>query len=71
MYLAVIVAGVGGLMIYRTWAMAVFAVTMFGLVRRALREEHALTAEFGPEWEAYCRRVPGWLPRIGRRAAPL
>ena len=47
MYLAVITAGIGGLLLYRTWAMLLFAVMMFGLTVRARREEQALAAEFG------------------------
>jgi protein-S-isoprenylcysteine O-methyltransferase Ste14 len=63
MYLAVIITGLGGLMIYRTWAMAAFALSMLGLAVRARREERALAAEFPQEWEAYRRRVPAWIPR--------
>lgn len=63
MYLAVITTGIGGLLLYRTWAMLAFAVTMFGLTVRARREEKALAAEFGAAWEEYRRRVPAWLPR--------
>ncbi len=67
MYLAVITAGMGGLLLYRTWAMLLFAVTMFGLTVRARREEQTLAAEFGAAWEEYCQRVPAWLPRgIGK-----
>ena len=62
MYLAVISTGVGGLLLYRTWAMLLFAAAMVGLTVRARREEAALAAEFGADWEAYCRRVPAWLP---------
>ena len=67
MYLAVIAAGVGGLLLYRTWAMLLFAPAMFGLIVRARREEAALAIEFGADWAAYCRRVPAWLPRGGGR----
>lgn len=63
MYLGVITAGIGGLLLYRTWAMLLFAVAMFGLTIRARREESTLAAEFGAAWEAYRRRVPAWLPR--------
>jgi hypothetical protein len=28
-------AGIGGLLLYRTWAMLIFAVMMFGLVARS------------------------------------
>ncbi len=63
MYLAVIAAGIGGLLIYQTWAMVFFAVSMFGLAFRAKREEKALAREFGPTWEEYQRRVPAWIPK--------
>ena len=55
MYLAVITTGTGGLLLYRTWAMQLFAVAMFGLTVRARREEETLAAEFGAAWEAYCQ----------------
>ncbi len=71
MYLAVITAGIGGLLLYRTWAMLLFAIAMFGLTVRARREEEALAAEFGAAWEAYCRHVPAWLPRrLARDGVP-
>ncbi len=66
MYLAVIVAAIGGLLLYRTWAALCCAVIMFGLAVRARREERVLSQEFGPEWQAYASRVPAWLPRFGR-----
>jgi protein-S-isoprenylcysteine O-methyltransferase Ste14 len=31
---------------------------------RARREEDALKAEFGEQWQAYCKRVPMWIPRL-------
>ena len=66
MYLAVILAGFGGLLLYRTWAMLVFALTMFGLTLRARREDQALAAELGDQWQEYIRQVPGWIPRLRR-----
>ena len=66
MYLGIILASIGGLFMYRTWTM-VFTLVFFGLVVRAWREEQALAAEFGEVWEAYCRQVPGWIPRLGGR----
>jgi protein-S-isoprenylcysteine O-methyltransferase Ste14 len=62
MYLAVILACWGGLLLYYTWTMLVFAVMMLGLIYRAGKEEEALTQAFGEEWEAYKRDVPGWIP---------
>ena len=66
MYLAVIAAALGSLLLYRTWATLLFAVAMYGLVLRAGREERVLAAEFGLEWEAYATRVAMWLPRLRR-----
>jgi protein-S-isoprenylcysteine O-methyltransferase Ste14 len=68
MYLAVILAGLGGLLLYRTWAALFFAVMMLGMVQRARREEQALAEIFGAEWQAYARRVPPWIPRFSKRA---
>jgi protein-S-isoprenylcysteine O-methyltransferase Ste14 len=66
MYVGVILAFWGGLLLNRTWTMLVFAVIMLGLIYRAHKEEEALTQAFGEEWEAYKRRVPGWIPRLDR-----
>ena len=67
MYLGIVVASLGGLLIYRTWTLVFVAVSFLGLIVRARREERALAAEFGEEWEAYRQRVPGWVPRAWRR----
>lgn len=67
MYLAVIAAAIGCLLLYRTWAALVLVIIMFGLAVRARREESVLVQEFGPEWEAYASQVPPWLPRLRRR----
>ena len=64
MYAAVILAGWGGLLLFRTWMMLFFAVTMFGLLYRARGEEKALVQVFGGDWEDYKRRVPGWIPNF-------
>jgi protein-S-isoprenylcysteine O-methyltransferase Ste14 len=69
MYLAVVLAGLGGLLLYRTWAMAFFSLNMLGLVVRARREERTLEAEFGEEWSEYARRVPAFVPRIEGRGS--
>ncbi|HSR48185.1 MAG TPA: isoprenylcysteine carboxylmethyltransferase family protein [Anaerolineales bacterium] len=71
MYVAAIMVGLGILLLYPTWATLAFSVAMLGLVVRARREERILLEEFGPEWQAYADRVPGWLPRIrrGRRTS--
>jgi protein-S-isoprenylcysteine O-methyltransferase Ste14 len=66
MYLAVILSAWGGLLLYRTWTMLVFAILMFGLVVRARREEQAMAQAFGRQWELYKRSVPAWIPRLDR-----
>jgi protein-S-isoprenylcysteine O-methyltransferase Ste14 len=68
MYLAVILSFFGGLLLFRTWTMLVFAVCMLGLVVRARREEALLAAEFGEAWRAWSRQVPAWVPHLRRTA---
>jgi protein-S-isoprenylcysteine O-methyltransferase Ste14 len=63
MYLGVLVASLGGLLIYQTWTALFVIATFLSLFRRAQHEEQALAAEFGQQWEEYCQRVPGWIPR--------
>jgi protein-S-isoprenylcysteine O-methyltransferase Ste14 len=67
MYLGVIIAAIGTLMLYRTWASLLFAVGMFGLLVRARREERVLAREFPEQWATYSRRVPAWRPALRRR----
>jgi len=66
MYLGVLMAAFGGLLIYRTWTLVFLAVAFLGLVVRARREEQGLAAEFGEQWEEYCERVPAWIPCLLR-----
>jgi len=66
MYLAVILVGWGGLLLFRTWSMLIFAVIMLGLIVRARKEEAALARVFGRQWDVYRRHVPGWIPSLDR-----
>jgi len=68
MYVGIIMASFGGLLIYRTWALVFAATTFLGLAVRARREEQALAAEFGGQWQTYCRQVPAWIPHFQRQA---
>ncbi len=68
MYLGVILAFWGGLLLYRTWSMLGCAVMMLGLIYRGKSEEKALVQAFGDQWMAYKRVIPGWIPRIGRKS---
>jgi len=66
MYIGVILACWGGLLLYRTWTMLWLSVIMLGLVFRARREEQALSQVYGRQWEMYQRYVPAWFPRLDR-----
>lgn len=67
MYLGCILAGMGGLLVYRTWTFVFVTVGFLGLAARARREEQALEDEFGEVYQAYRQRVPGWIPRLRRQ----
>ena len=64
MYAGLIIAALGGILLYRNWTMLFLLVTFLGVTLRARREERMLSAEFGEEWRAYCRAVRGWFPRL-------
>jgi protein-S-isoprenylcysteine O-methyltransferase Ste14 len=66
MYLGIILTGIGGLLLYRTWTFALILLTGLGTILRARREEVVLAAEFGEEWREYCQKTPGWLPSLSR-----
>lgn len=64
MYLGLMLAGCGGILLYRTWTTLFLLVTFLGVIVRSRREEHILAAEFGDQWHAYRRAVRGWFPRL-------
>lgn len=64
MYVGLILAALGSLLIYFTWTTVYFAIFAPFTLIRAKREETALSEEFGEQWVAYCRRVPRFIPRI-------
>jgi len=66
MYLGLIAAALGSLLLYRTWTTLAYALFAPFVLMRARREELALSAEFGEEWRAYCRPVPALLPGFRR-----
>jgi protein-S-isoprenylcysteine O-methyltransferase Ste14 len=67
MYLAIILAAIGALLIFRTWAMLFYTPSAFSVILRARREEELLDVEFGSAWAGYCRSVPAWMPRVSLR----
>jgi len=70
MYSGLILAAFGSLLIYHTWTTFLFACFSPALLNRARREEATLAVEFGEQWQEYCKRVPAFLPRIGRESNP-
>lgn len=66
MYFGFLMTGLGGILIYRTWTWVFVALNFLGLALRARREEQALAAEFGAQWQSYSRRVPGMIPFMNR-----
>ncbi len=63
MYLGYWLVMLGVLLAYRTWTpLALLAMTVPSFHRRARREEQALAAEFGKEWDAYAARAPMFIP---------
>lgn len=64
MYLGILLTGLGGLLLYRTWTFVFVLLQFPALMIRARREEQALAAAFGDEWEAYCRQIPRWWPPL-------
>jgi protein-S-isoprenylcysteine O-methyltransferase Ste14 len=67
MYVGGIMAELGALLIYRTWATLLITVNAPLLPIRARREEELLAAHFGAEWEEYAHEVPMWPTRRGVR----
>jgi protein-S-isoprenylcysteine O-methyltransferase Ste14/membrane protease YdiL (CAAX protease family) len=65
-YLGILLIGLGGILLYRTWTMAFVAFHFFGLMRRARQEEQALAEEFGEGWQAYARKTPPFFPNLRR-----
>jgi protein-S-isoprenylcysteine O-methyltransferase Ste14 len=66
MYSGLILAALGGLLLYFTWTSLYFACFAPFLIVRARREEVALSAEFGEQWIEYCKRVPAFIPKFRR-----
>lgn len=66
MYAGMIALSFGGLLIYRTWTWVFLVAIAPALLRRARREEQALSAHFGEAWDAYAARVPAWIPHRRR-----
>jgi protein-S-isoprenylcysteine O-methyltransferase Ste14 len=66
MYCGLILSAVGSLLIYFTWTTIYFVCFAPLMFVRAWREEVALSAEFGDEWQEYSKCVPAFFPRFGK-----
>jgi protein-S-isoprenylcysteine O-methyltransferase Ste14 len=66
MYTGLILAAFGSLLIYHTWTTLMFACFAPALFFRARREEAALAAEFGEQWQEYRKCVRAFFPRFGK-----
>jgi len=64
MYAGLILAALGGLLIYATWTTVYFACFAPFMLVRARREEQVLVKEFGEQWVEYSQRVPAFIPRV-------
>lgn len=64
MYLGLMLAATGGLLVYRTWTLGFMAAALVGAAIKAGGEERLLAAEFGPDWFTYAERVPAWIPHM-------
>jgi protein-S-isoprenylcysteine O-methyltransferase Ste14 len=65
MYVGALIAGVGGVLLYRTWAAVLVLAHEAVFWVRAGREDQALAEEFGDTWWAYARRVRAGVPVLG------
>jgi protein-S-isoprenylcysteine O-methyltransferase Ste14 len=67
MYTGLVLAALGSLLLYFTWTTLLFAFFAPLVMVRAYREEGALAAEFGVQWQEYCKRVPALIPLFRRK----
>lgn len=66
MYSAVLAAIVGQGLLFGQLGLLLYAAVFWLVVGAFVRlyEEPALRRQFGREYEAYCRAVPAWVPRL-------
>ena len=71
MYIGATLALGGAALFYRSVSLLGYAVVFLALTHLFVigYEEPTLRRTFGADYDAYCRRVSRWWPRIRRRAA--
>jgi protein-S-isoprenylcysteine O-methyltransferase Ste14 len=69
MYWAVAFVILGEAVAFRSLPLAELAIALFACATLfvLLYEEPLLKRKFGADYEAYCRRVPRWLPRLNTK----
>ena len=72
MYVAVVSIVVGESLLFESWRLALLATALFTGFHTVvvIYEEPTLAWSFEDEYEAYCRRVPRWIGRLGRQRQP-
>jgi methanethiol S-methyltransferase len=69
-YLAFILIMFGFLLQWPTLiTLVMFPILLVVYARLAKAEERAVLAEFGTEYEAYCKRTPAFIPRLEQKPA--
>lgn len=64
-YLGVLLLALGTALIFRSWIGLLMAAAVLGLLLFRIRDEEVLmSAEFGGEWQAYCRRSWRLIPGV-------
>jgi protein-S-isoprenylcysteine O-methyltransferase Ste14 len=66
MYIGYVTGILGMGLVFRSEAIVLFAVVVFGLIHAfvVFAEEPGLRRRFGQPYEDYCRAVPRWMPRF-------
>jgi protein-S-isoprenylcysteine O-methyltransferase Ste14 len=65
MSVGALIAGVGGVLLYRTWAAVMVLAHEAVLWVRAGREDQVLAEEFGDAWRTCARHVHAGVPVLG------
>jgi protein-S-isoprenylcysteine O-methyltransferase Ste14 len=73
LYVANMLILLGLALVHNGWAMYLVVLPLFAFTYVAIvrAEEQYLSARFGGAYEAYCARVPRWLPRLAGLGATI
>lgn len=64
MYLGIVLAAAGALLVYRTWTTVFIVLVLPGVVVKARHEDRLLAEELGGSFDTYRASVRGWIPRV-------